>query len=214
MTLRALLALLLLASTQAQAQSSDPRVRRSFLMEVYMRAFLVFLTALGLSPSAPACAVSLFGDDSQALSIGLGDTFDQAILTDASTLVMSGGEVTGDLSVLDAATATVSGGTLGGPVEVYDGGSVTLEGDGSDFAVDGTIQPYGTVLDALSCPSCLLTGALADGSLLAVPVQIAFGGQLTWVGNPIPEPSTVLLMGLGLLGLAIGGRRHRPRESP
>jgi hypothetical protein len=45
-------------------------------------------------------------------------------------------------------------------------------------------------------------------SNLAGPVAANFTGSVVSV-NPIPEPGTALLMGLGLVGLGVAGRRNR-----
>lgn len=150
---------------------------------------------------------TLFADDSQTISIGLGDAFDQVILSDMAHAEMTGGTV-GEFTTLDAATAEVSGGLITGPVEVYDGSFVTFRG--IDWTLNGVPQVSGTVLDALSCPTCLIAGTLEDGTALSLPLQIAFGGRFTWV-EPIPEPATMLLMGFGLVLLGVVSRRWRDR---
>ena len=73
---------------------------------------------------------------------------------------------------------------------------------GSSFALDGVPLQYGVLSDL----SGNLTGILSSGDLLDTSITVYPDSTLTLA--PIPEPSTALLMGLGLTGLGLRQRRR------
>jgi hypothetical protein len=64
--------------------------------------------------------------------------------------------------------------------------------------------PYGD----LSALTGTLTGTLWSGDSLNATFHQG-GGAYTGTITLVPEPTTSLLLGLGLLGLAVAGRRRR-----
>ena len=147
-----------------------------------------------------------------------------------STLVaiIQGGspKVTGDLGTVTFSTGALTGSlTMGGTFAA--GGSFTVTGNGTNGVPNGTLfsgsfsGPVTWSLLTLSngTHSYTLTGTLtgtADGASVAgVTVQLTVntgkgffngstmisGGDTTIVGS-VPEPSTVAMLGTGLLGLA------------
>lgn len=139
----------------------------------------------------------------------------------------SSGTITGDLGTVAFSTGALSSGslTMGGTFAA--GGSFTVTGNGTNGVPSGTLfsgsfsGPVTWSLLTLSngTHNYTLTGTLtgtADGAPAAgVTVQLTIntgqgffngttmisGGDTTIVGS-VPEPSTVAMLGTGLLGLA------------
>jgi hypothetical protein len=74
---------------------------------------------------------------------------------------------------------------------------------GETVTITFDLQPGGTLQDVLD--------ELADGTLrIGVHVQgFAYGGSESFVNTPLPEPGTLALLGVGVLGLGRAGRRRR-----
>jgi hypothetical protein len=137
------------------------------------------------------------------------------------------GMITGTLGTVEFSTGALSGGslTMGGTFAA--GGSFTVTGNGTNGIPSGTLfsgsfsgpVSWALVTLANGTHSYTLTGTLtgtAEGASVAgVTVQLTIntgkgffsgstliaGGDTTIVGS-VPEPSTVMMLGTGLLGLA------------
>ena len=127
----------------------------------------------------------------------------------SSEMNISGGFITFALEANDSSVLTLSGGSVGTTLQAEDAGAV-INIIGDDFAVDGQPVPFG-LLPSLSGT---LTGVLRSGDLLdneffhlgaSCPTGLC-EGRINLLA--IPEPSTGLLLTLGLMGLAAG---RRPR---
>jgi hypothetical protein len=126
-------------------------------------------------------------------------------VNDSAFLEMSGGSAEG-LYVDTNATAILKGGSLTGtPVLTADGNSLLIV-SGTDFQVDGEDVGYGD----LATPQGTLTGTLSEGGSLNALFRQG-GSVFTGTIRLVPEPSTALLLGSGLLGLMAMGSRRRGR---
>lgn len=76
-------------------------------------------------------------------------------------------------------------------------GTTTLYIRGNGFAANGTTRPYGLLTTAAG----ILTGTLADGSMLNVTFSRGATIGPTIILAPIPEPGALLLAGLASMGL-------------
>lgn len=156
------------------------------------------------------------------------ETYDLCIVN------MSGGEVSNDVRLFDGSTMNLSGGYVQETIDVhgssklyFSGGEIfdsltchefgtahvsggTIYGDlGTHLRVrdSGTIHVYGY---GLAMADQWLTGSLADGSSISIPTEIFDNGQILL--HEVPEPSTAVLAGLGLLLATMF--IHRRHEMP
>jgi hypothetical protein len=128
----------------------------------------------------------LFGDSENAQSNG----------------EIGGGVVGGSLIAKGSSRINISGGSVDGELLANDIASIILSR--SNFMVDGERVPRGD----LAALSGTLTGDLVDGgSVNNHFLQGGYAAQYTGTITLIPEPSTAVLLSLGLTGLAAGRRR-------
>lgn len=143
---------------------------------------------------------------------------------DTHVILVDGGSIGGYLRteyVIGGGQATILGGSIGGGIQaissqpmLISGGIIqggfgldapSIDGDvtliGNDFEVDGIPVPYGR-LDG-SIRNGRITGTLLSGDFFDNTFNLA--GLNTFVFAPVPEPGTVLLLGLGAMML-----RRRP----
>ena len=176
--------------------------------------FVVVSDNSRINISGGAIAYEFYAENSSQATISDGSIGDYLVATDSSYIDISGGSIDNYLRALESSQVTISGGSIGqylwaegSQVEVF-GGAVGGELRatwspgiiiyGLDFAVDG--QPIG--YDELSSifgtdyrdePFRHLTGTLASGELIDNDFRIGHNAQIILV----PEPSTLLLLGLG-----------------
>jgi len=147
----------------------------------------------------PAGAVTLIADDSDVFTINPGDVFDHVILFEGADITMTGGTVTGHFALFDQATATFSGGTVGSLEVLNDAVATAIIQPGS-LEVDGVLTAAPVTLTKTECAGCTLSATLADGTPVGpVPAAAVQSGQIQI--QLVPEPATVLLLAIGLVGL-------------
>jgi hypothetical protein len=155
--------------------------------------------------------------DSSTVTISGGRVNMAMFASDSSTITMTGGTVWGVVDLAHSSSFTITGGILQAETFLaYDSATITMTGGtvyygftaeehstvtivGNNFEVDGVPVLYGD----LSASSGILTGELLSGD----PLDIHFGRYDDAIITLIPEPSTALLVGLGLVGLATWRRR-------
>jgi len=128
-------------------------------------------------------------------------TFSQAITNPVMSIVSLGRGSTPVEYTFDAPFELVSG----GPNSVFGGVALTRPSDNTVRGQEGngTIRFLGT----FSSLSFTTTGGeYWNGFTLGVQGVASGGGP----GTVVPEPATVALVGLGLAGVAVAGRRRRP----
>jgi hypothetical protein len=155
--------------------------------------------------------------DTSAVTISGGLVNTAMFAFDSSTITMTGGTVRGVVDLAHSSSFAITGGILQAETFLaYDSATITMTGGtlyhgftaeeystvtivGNNFEVDGVPVPYGD----LSASSGILTGELLSGD----PLDIYFGRYDDASITLIPEPSTVFLVSLGLVGLAVRRKR-------
>jgi hypothetical protein len=185
-----------------------------------------FAIALACFLSAPASAAithsGTFADDGSggdanpddlSLTNDLTSTEDiLSVVIDLSTAV---GSVTFEPGthpfVADAGDAAATGFTIG--TEVVTATTITLTfsdfnaGETFNFTID--LDDNNGVVQGSNITGAEVTATFAlTGGLTALMVD-GGGDTANWTATAIPEPNTLALLGLGLTGLAWGGRRRR-----
>jgi len=150
-----------------------------------------------------------FASDSTHVTMS-GGGMSQLNASDSTHVTMSGGSVNDVFRASGSSQVTMSGGTIGD----YSYGIglsqlAILIIDGSNFAIDGTPVGLGEIKSILggsysNDPFRRLTGTLANGDILNNRFQIGESASIVLV----PEPATLLLLGLGV-PIISGLRRKR-----
>jgi hypothetical protein len=113
-------------------------------------------------------------------------------LWDDVSLVMEHGVIAGKIVGARSSSSVIKGGELGENMILLDNADITIIGFGFN-------PPLGSVSEIQG----QLTGFPSDGTPLNANFGLASSATITL----IPEPSTALLMGLGLVGIAAARRR-------
>lgn len=142
----------------------------------------------------------MYGEDNAELLIE-GGQVGYFLASYNSNVEISGGTID-EFWVHQYATADVTGGQFG---ILKASGSTDLVLYGSEFQIDGIDVEYKTYYTNDKVVDAVLTGVLSNGDILNnVKLEMYSYSSITFV-NPVPEPTTLLLLGMG--GLLIRKRK-------
>lgn len=129
-----------------------------------------------------------------------GGTVSTGVFGDGTSVVTVVGGMLNSVTGLGSSVVSIKGGQIGQIGQVSGNAVVTVFGSG--FALDGVPVDFG----ALQPIAGQLTGVLQSGE----PLDAMFSREATGtlVLAPIPEPSTSVLLGLGLLAIGINRRQN------
>lgn len=187
----------------------------------YVRAILLMLVALAYAGTAGAYTIDVVGPSEAAPSDPI--TVDIMVDTEGNTWYGIQMYVTYDTAVLSSVSATMN--YAPGMLPGYPYSSLYLyPGGGKFFIMQSVLAPAPAfngsiatlVFHVMDVPAS--TNTVIDANFTAGPYGIMVGAGATDVtgivvitdGNlhVVPEPTTTMLMGLGLLGILYAGRRR------
>jgi hypothetical protein len=113
---------------------------------------------------------------------------------DYSQAIITGGSIAYDLNSFHDSVIFVSGGSIGDSLNIQNNGRITISG--TNFEIDENPVDYG-IYTAFDYPLGTLTGTLSSGELINSDFEIYDDASIFLV----PEPATLLLVGIGCLWL-------------
>ena len=143
--------------------------------------------------SSEATANQLWANGSSQVILSGGSIVYDLIPNFFSQVTISGGSIGNDLWTLRNSQTTITGGTVGGNIVLQH--SSRIEFIGTDFAIDGIPFGYGEYnANSISGNYGTLTGTLVNGDSLDNKLIFYDDSSIIL----IPEPATLLLLGLGV----------------
>jgi len=185
------------------------------------RTLFIVAAVVGFATAASAATLTVVSDQG---SYNVGDTITLTVTGDASTnladslygrLIYSAALTNTVASSQTVHTATFVVGTMAPSTITATTGGLNV-GDGFADVFNQIIDLSPRTVDQLQIATATLVAEAAG--IVTVDWSSALGTELNFFGitNPhpgttftiIPEPTTVALLGLGMLGLVLGGRRR------